>query len=150
MPNLDESYHFYTGHLDSTWLEYLNWGISPSSNVGKTKLSLCLTKHHAKKIYLGSGSTAPCILDLGTWWRLVVSFVPQSLCGHGGEEKNFPHLCCMSHWYHPSNCPTLAIPNTMPQNFWNKRQRILKLNVYIPCATFFNVSQKSDMQATST
>jgi hypothetical protein len=31
----------------------------------KVKLSLCLTKHHdGMKTYRGSGSIAPCILDL--------------------------------------------------------------------------------------
>jgi hypothetical protein len=69
----------------------------------KVKLSLCLTKHHAMKTYWGSGSIAPCIPDLGTKWRGVVSFTPQLLYpqgknpwypsdrrlgGHGGEETN--------------------------------------------------------------
>jgi hypothetical protein len=31
--------------------------------------SLCLTKHHAMKVYWGSGGIAPRILDLGTRWR---------------------------------------------------------------------------------
>jgi hypothetical protein len=35
----------------------------------KVKLSLCLTKHHAMKVYWESGGIAPCILDLGTGWR---------------------------------------------------------------------------------
>jgi hypothetical protein len=68
-----------------------------------------LTKHHAMKMYWGSGGIAPHILDLDTRWRQVVSFtlrplylqgkspwypldrrlgVPQSHSGHGGEEKN--------------------------------------------------------------
>jgi hypothetical protein len=75
----------------------------------KVKLSPCLTKHHAMKTYWGSGSIVPLILDLGTRWRQVVSFMPrlpypqgkspwylldsrlggpQSRSGHGGEEKN--------------------------------------------------------------
>jgi hypothetical protein len=61
------------------------------------------------KAYWGSGCTAPRILDLGTRWRLVVSFTPypfypqikrswypfdrrlggpHSRSGHGGEQKN--------------------------------------------------------------
>jgi hypothetical protein len=61
------------------------------------------------KAYLGNGSTATRILDLGTRWRWVVSFAPQPLypqgqspryplnrrlgrlpsrSGRGGEEKN--------------------------------------------------------------
>jgi hypothetical protein len=75
----------------------------------KVKLSLYFTKHHAMKTYWGSGGMAPRILDLGTRWRWVVSFMPrplypqgkspwypldrrlggpQSRYEHGGEEKN--------------------------------------------------------------
>jgi hypothetical protein len=42
----------------------------------KLKLSLCLTKHHTVKMYWDSGDIAPRILDVGTRWRLVVSFTP--------------------------------------------------------------------------
>jgi hypothetical protein len=35
----------------------------------ENKLSLCLTKHHARKTYWGIGGIAPRILDLGTRWR---------------------------------------------------------------------------------
>jgi len=42
----------------------------------KVKLFLCLTEHHAmNENILGSGGIAPCILDLGTRWRRVVSFM---------------------------------------------------------------------------
>jgi hypothetical protein len=61
------------------------------------------------KTYWGSGSIAPCILDLSTRWRWVVSFMPQMLycqgknpcrrpggpqswSGHSGEEKNSQSL----------------------------------------------------------
>jgi hypothetical protein len=33
------------------------------------KLSLCLTKHHAMKMYCGSGGITPRIPDLGTICR---------------------------------------------------------------------------------
>jgi hypothetical protein len=36
------------------------------SGYTKVNLSLCLTKHHTTKAYWGSGSTATCILDLGS------------------------------------------------------------------------------------
>jgi hypothetical protein len=83
--------------------------IVPLKKGKKVKLSLCLTKHHAMKTYRGSGCTSPCILDLGTSWRRVVSFMhrplyprgknpwysldrklvgPQSRSGHIGEEKH--------------------------------------------------------------
>jgi hypothetical protein len=45
----------------------------------KVKLSLCLTKHHAMKTYWGIEGIAPCILDLGTRWRWVVSLTPRPL-----------------------------------------------------------------------
>jgi len=50
----------------------------------EVKVSLCLTKHHAMKLYLlikhhtmkiycGIEGIAPCILNLSTRWRWVVS-----------------------------------------------------------------------------
>jgi len=45
----------------------------------KVKLSLCLTKHYAIKTYWGSRGIAPHILNLGTRWRWMVSFLPQVL-----------------------------------------------------------------------
>jgi hypothetical protein len=50
-------------------------------------LSLCLTKHHAMKMYWGSGGIALCILDLGTRWRWVVSFTPRSLYSQGKSPR---------------------------------------------------------------
>jgi hypothetical protein len=38
---------------------------------------LCLSKHHTMKMW--SGSVPPCILNLSTRWRWVVSFTPQPL-----------------------------------------------------------------------
>jgi hypothetical protein len=35
----------------------------------KVKFSMCLTKHHAMKVYLGSEGIVPRIVDLGTRWR---------------------------------------------------------------------------------
>jgi hypothetical protein len=35
------------------------------------------------KAYWGSGGIAPCILDLGTNWRCVVSFTPRPLYAQG-------------------------------------------------------------------
>jgi len=34
----------------------------------------CVPVHHATEAYWGNGSTVPRILNLGTWWRWVVSF----------------------------------------------------------------------------
>jgi hypothetical protein len=84
-------------------------------NSGKVRLSLCffVTEHHTMKAYCGSRAIAPHILDLGTTWRRVVSFIPQSLypqgksswypldrrlggpqsrSGDSGEDKNYQPL----------------------------------------------------------
>jgi hypothetical protein len=86
-------------------------------------LPFSFADHHAMKAYWGSGGIAPCILDLGTRWRLVVSFTSRPLypqwkspcypldrkldgfqnrSGHGGEEKNSQAL---SGPEHPSILP---------------------------------------------
>jgi hypothetical protein len=80
-----------------------------------TKPNSLLNKHHIVKIYWGSGSTAPRILNLGTRWRQMVSFTPllhynrdksprypldrrlggtQSRSGRGGEQKKLHHRPC--------------------------------------------------------
>jgi hypothetical protein len=43
----------------------------------KVKLPLCLTKHHAMKLYWGSGCIAPFVLNLVTRWWWVISFTPR-------------------------------------------------------------------------
>jgi hypothetical protein len=47
----------------------------------------CWTKHHTMKTYWGSGGIAPCILDLDTRWRWVVSFTPRPLYPQGKMVK---------------------------------------------------------------
>jgi hypothetical protein len=42
-----------------------------------------LTEHHAIKAQWDSGGIAPCILDVGTRCRWMVSFTPRSLYPHG-------------------------------------------------------------------
>jgi hypothetical protein len=39
-------------------------------------VTMCLTKHHTMKTYWRSGGISPCILDLGTRLRCVISFMP--------------------------------------------------------------------------
>jgi hypothetical protein len=46
----------------------------------KQTLPLCLIKHYAFKTY---GGTAPGILNFGTMWRWLVSFLPRSLYPRG-------------------------------------------------------------------
>jgi hypothetical protein len=42
-----------------------------------------LAKHHAMKVYCGSGDIAPCILDLGTRWKWLISFMHWPLYPQG-------------------------------------------------------------------
>jgi len=42
-----------------------------------------LTEQHAMKVYWGSGGISPWILDLGTGWRWVVSFISRPLYPQG-------------------------------------------------------------------
>jgi hypothetical protein len=73
----------------------------------KEQLSCAFTEHHAIKLYWGSGSTAPCVFDLGTRWRASGQIhapapypqgkspwhsLDRTLGGHCGEEKNFQPL----------------------------------------------------------
>jgi hypothetical protein len=51
------------------WNKHRNDWTPDPVRVKKIKSSLCLSKHHALKMYCGSGGIAPCILDLGTTWR---------------------------------------------------------------------------------
>jgi len=65
--------HFFAseetlGHLLISWY--------PCRIKVKVKLALCLIKGQAMKTYWGSEGIAPCILDLGTRWRWVVSLTP--------------------------------------------------------------------------
>jgi hypothetical protein len=57
-------------HVTGVEIAYWNWRIKLKMEV---KLSLYLTKHHTMTTYWGSGGIAPCILDLVTRWRWVVS-----------------------------------------------------------------------------
>jgi hypothetical protein len=51
--------------------------------------SLCLTKHHSMKTYWGSEGITPQILNLGTIWRWMVSFIPRPL--YSGERSPGTH-----------------------------------------------------------
>jgi hypothetical protein len=42
-----------------------------------------LTEHHAMKAYWRSRGTVPCILDVGTRLRWMVSFMPRPFCPQG-------------------------------------------------------------------
>jgi hypothetical protein len=67
-----------------------------------TNLFLCLIEHFHKGIHGGRG-VASCILNLGSRWRQVVSFMPWLLyhCGKDlcqpieWEARLPPDLCCM-------------------------------------------------------
>jgi hypothetical protein len=48
-------------------------------------------KYPAMKTYWGGGNTVPCILNLGTRWKLVVSFTSQPLYSQGKEPPSLTH-----------------------------------------------------------
>jgi hypothetical protein len=85
----------------------------------KVNLFLCLTKHLAIKTYWRNRDIAPRILNLGTRWRWVVSFMPrplynrgknpwypldmrlggpQSWSGRGGEDKKKSYTSPTGNW----------------------------------------------------
>jgi len=103
-----------------------------------SKLSPCLTKHHAIYVW-GSGGIDSLILNLGTRWRRLVSFTarplysrgrsprypldsrlygPKSRTGCGGEEKN-PYPCRKSNPGRPARS-LVTILTEVPRVFTNK------------------------------
>jgi hypothetical protein len=64
----------------------------------KVKLFLCLTKHHAMKMYWWSGGIAARNLNIGTGWSRVVSFMPRPLNLRG----NSPRTRWTGGWLGPS------------------------------------------------
>jgi hypothetical protein len=79
------------GLLNAT---HLRWSFPPVSTTkakskGKVVPVPFVIEHYAMKAYWGSGCIAPRILDLGTAWRLVVSFTPRSLYSQG-ESPWYP------------------------------------------------------------
>jgi hypothetical protein len=53
--------------------------MSAVHDIGKVKLPLCLTEHHAVKAYGRGRGIAPRILILSTRWMGVVGFAPRLL-----------------------------------------------------------------------
>jgi hypothetical protein len=109
-------------------LECFKCHISKATLLVKLNFSLHITKYYAMKMYWGSRSTAPCILNVGTKWRWAVSFMPQLLhcwgkslwypfdrrlggplswSGCGCEEEEIPSL------YLPGNEPQLSSTNVV-------------------------------------
>jgi hypothetical protein len=108
----------------------------------KVKFFLCLIKHHATKTY-GECRYGFSILDLGSWWRWVMSFTPLPLYPHGkclwyalgrrpnglqsrsgycGEKKNVLTLLGIQHQF-------LCRPGRSPSNELHKEMFI--------CCTYF-------------
>jgi len=47
----------------------------------------CLIKHHEMNTYWGSGCISPCILNLGTGGRWMISFTPRPLYSRGKSPQ---------------------------------------------------------------
>jgi hypothetical protein len=111
----------------------------------KVKLSLCFNRAPHHEGVLGTGGIAPCILDLGTSWRTVVSFTPlplypqgknpkyplhrrlggpQNRSGLGGEEKNS--------WLLRGLKPPII--QSVAQRFTAEISRLVSLSVYSVCS----------------
>jgi hypothetical protein len=64
------------------------WTDRPDYNIGKVKLSLCLTNYALRhEGVLGSVCIYPHCLDLGTSWRWVVRFTPLPLSTRGKSPR---------------------------------------------------------------
>jgi hypothetical protein len=67
------------GITKNSWListtQYVTTALFKFEGKGAVKLSMFLTRYYAMKTYWCTG-IAPCILNLGTRWRCVVSFTP--------------------------------------------------------------------------
>jgi hypothetical protein len=116
----------------------------------KVKLSLCFTEHHTMKAYWESGGTTPRILDLGTGWMWVVSFMPrplypqrkssrytlnrredgsQSRPGRGGENKNSQPLQRLRQILMLSSRLRLGLPSGLfPSHFPAKVSLCISVN----------------------
>jgi hypothetical protein len=83
----------------------------------KVNLSLCffLTEHYAMKAYWGSGSIAPHILDLGTSWRHVVSFMPQPLY----PRERTPGMHWIGGWVGPRAGTDVRVRRKIPSPYWD-------------------------------
>jgi hypothetical protein len=74
-------------HIDT------DWSVPDDEGRGKGKckgsfpcdFTFILTENHGMKVYWGSGSTDPCIPDLGTRWRWMVTFTPRQLYPQGNS-----------------------------------------------------------------
>jgi hypothetical protein len=74
---LPNSWYFITYAITTTLLNNQNINQWKGLNVTLKKTTDMMVK--VKLSLMWSGGTAPCILNLGTWWRSTVSFTPQSL-----------------------------------------------------------------------
>jgi hypothetical protein len=76
-------YLFITGLLSSSGTSPPELTLQPTIQASSFRLWLFLNWAPGHEGVLGSGDIAPCILDLGTRWRWVVSFMPQPLYPQG-------------------------------------------------------------------
>jgi hypothetical protein len=55
------------------------WNIMRRDLLQDEKLFLCIIRHYTIK-KSGAGNISPCILDVGTWWRRIMSFTSLPHC----------------------------------------------------------------------
>jgi hypothetical protein len=102
LSNVKQEYK-WRGRCSLCFCPYLQCFFPHSENIlsitAKLKVSLCLSKHHAMKTY-GEWKYSSTILDIGTRWRWVVSFMPQRLY-HLGNSPRYQldrRLCGHQSW----------------------------------------------------
>jgi hypothetical protein len=76
--------------------------------------------HHVMEIYGGSGGIAPRILDLGTGWRLGVSFTPRPLYPPG-ERASGTHW--IGGWMGPGVVLDAVVKRKIPSLRWESNPR---------------------------
>jgi hypothetical protein len=86
---------------------------------GKDLPVLSLNKHHSVKAYLGSESTAPRILDLGTRWRCLVSFTPCRLT----PRKRAPGTHWIVGWVEPRPGLDAVVKREIPSSCRDSNSR---------------------------
>jgi hypothetical protein len=90
-----------------------------------------LNKARRHEGILGSGGIAPCILDLGTRWRWVVSFMPRLLSPQGRA----PGTYWIGDWVGPRVVLDMMVKREITSPCWELNPRIPIIQPIAQCYT---------------
>jgi hypothetical protein len=80
----------------------------------------------------GSGGIVPYILNLGTGWKWVVSFIPRPLCSHGNKSIVYHRLeGCVD-----TRAPLYGILHQTTNAWYCDQGRSLKIRRYRPISRY--------------